>query len=106
MRRTGVLVEDVVNLRFDLGRRKPRGGNGTGPPCVAHAQLLKLQESGLFPDEPAKIKCTQAHSEGGQRCWQQQKVTNKALYCNLAYLWFICSRIKKRREPRVTVVHA
>ena len=63
MRRTGVLVEDVVNLRFDLGSRKPRGGNGTGPPCVAHAQLLKLQRSGRFPrqDRPTKIKYAQSH---------------------------------------------
>ena len=44
-------VEDVVNLRFELGVESSametelvRG--------VAHAQLLKLQNSGQFPDEP------------------------------------------------------
>ena len=48
-------------------RRKQSGGNGTGPGCFAHARLLKLQKYGRFPDEPAHIKCAQAHSEGGQR---------------------------------------
>ena len=28
---------------LDLSRKK-RGGNGTGPGCVVHAQLLKLQK--------------------------------------------------------------
>ena len=36
--------------------RKQRGGIGTGPRCVAHAQLLKLQKGGSFPDEPAHKK--------------------------------------------------
>jgi len=30
------------------------GGSGTGPGFNAHAELLKLQKSGCFPDEPAK----------------------------------------------------
>ncbi len=45
------LGEDVANLRFELGVESSametelvRG--------VAHAQLLKLQNSGQFPDEP------------------------------------------------------
>ena len=41
------LGEDVFALRFEVGV-KQRGGSGTGPGCVAHAQLLKLPKSG-FP---------------------------------------------------------
>ena len=43
-----VLGKDVADLRFELGTgsQKQCGGSGTGPGCVAHAQLLKLQKSG------------------------------------------------------------
>jgi hypothetical protein len=33
-----------------------RGGSGTGYGHVAQAELLKLQKSGQFLDEPARIK--------------------------------------------------
>ena len=42
-------------------RRTPNDGNGIG--LFAKAELLKLQKSGQFPDEPAKIKGVQAHSD-------------------------------------------
>ena len=63
IRRPEDLGEDVANLRFKLGVESS-GGNGTGPNCVAHTQLLKLTKSGF--DESAKIKCAQGHSKGGQ----------------------------------------
>ena len=37
-------------------RRTPRGGSGS---WFALAEVLKLQESGQFPDEPVKIEVTQ-----------------------------------------------
>jgi hypothetical protein len=43
-------------------RRTPRDG---GEGLIAQAELLKLQESGQFPDEPAKIKGAHVHSGGG-----------------------------------------
>ena len=39
-----VLGEDVADLRFELGVKRQLGLGGTGPACVAHAQLLKLQK--------------------------------------------------------------
>ncbi len=46
----------TLNLSWDSGSRKQRGENRTGPGCVAHAQLLKLQKKRV-PDEAAKTKC-------------------------------------------------
>jgi hypothetical protein len=43
-------------------RRKPRDDSER---LIAQAELLKLQESGQFPDEPVKIKGAQIHSGGG-----------------------------------------
>jgi hypothetical protein len=40
-------------------RRTPRGGSGTG--WIEQAELLKLQKSGQFPDEPVRIKGAQIH---------------------------------------------
>ncbi len=40
---------------------KPRGGSGTGHGQVVQAELLKLQKSGQFLDEPVRIKVTQIH---------------------------------------------
>ena len=40
--------------------KKHGDGSGTGPCCVVHAELLKLQKNCRFPDEPAKAKCAQA----------------------------------------------
>jgi hypothetical protein len=37
-------------------QRKPRGGSGTFHDLFAQAELLKLQKSGQFPDEPVRIK--------------------------------------------------
>ena len=50
-----VLGKDVADLRFELGTgsQKQCGGSGTGPGCVAHAQLLKLQKSGRIPYGPS-----------------------------------------------------
>ena len=42
-------------------RRRPRGGSGTGHGQIAQAELLKLQKSGQFPDEPVRIKVSQIH---------------------------------------------
>ena len=42
-------------------RRTPRGGSGTGHGQIAQAELLKLQKSGQFPDEPVRIKGAQIH---------------------------------------------
>jgi len=43
---------------FDLSiEEKPRGESGRILPClIAQAELLKLQNSGQFPDEPVRIK--------------------------------------------------
>ena len=38
------------------GSKKQRGGSGSGPGCVVHAQFLKQQKSGRLFDEPAKTK--------------------------------------------------
>jgi hypothetical protein len=46
--------------------RRSRKGNRTSVGYVAPSQLLNLEKD-VFPDEPAKIKFEQAHSEGGQR---------------------------------------
>jgi len=35
--------------------RTPRGGSGTCHDVSAQAELLKLQKSGQFPDEPVRI---------------------------------------------------
>ena len=40
-------------------RRTPRGGSGTCHAHVAQAEILKLQKSGQFPDEPVSIKVSQ-----------------------------------------------
>jgi hypothetical protein len=45
-------------------RRTTLDGNGTGG-WIAQAELLKLQKSGQFPDEPAKIKGAQIYSGVG-----------------------------------------
>jgi hypothetical protein len=53
---------------FDLNsvRRTPRGCSGTG--CwIAQAELLKLQKSGQFPDEPVRIEgAPQSRATGGK----------------------------------------
>jgi hypothetical protein len=36
--------------------RTPRGGSGTGHGRIALTELLKLQKSGQFPDEPLEEK--------------------------------------------------
>jgi hypothetical protein len=41
---------------ISAGRRTPRGGSGTGHGHVAQAELLKLQNSGQFPNELVKIE--------------------------------------------------
>ncbi len=38
------------------GSKKQRGGSGSGPGCVVHAQFLKQQKSCRLFDEPAKTK--------------------------------------------------
>jgi hypothetical protein len=40
-------------------RRTPRAGGGTG--WIVQDELLKLQKSGQFPDEPVKITGAQMH---------------------------------------------
>ena len=42
-------------------RRTPYGGSESE---ILQAELLKLQETGQFPDESAKIKGAQIHSVG------------------------------------------
>ena len=42
-------------------RRTPRGGSGTGHGQIAQAELLKLQKTGQFPDDPVRIKGSPIH---------------------------------------------
>jgi hypothetical protein len=44
-------------------KRKPHGGSGTahGPSHVEEGELLKLQKSGQFPDDPVRIKVARIH---------------------------------------------
>ena len=39
----------------------PRACSGTGHGRIAQAELLKLQKSGQFPDEPVRIKGEPVH---------------------------------------------
>ena len=48
-------------------RRTPHGGSGTGHGQIAQAELLKLQKTGQFPDDPVRIKDTQIHYVNGKR---------------------------------------
>jgi hypothetical protein len=50
---------------FDLSCEE-NAGDGNGKGVFAQAELLKLQNSGPFPDEP-RIKGAQTHSGGGPR---------------------------------------
>jgi hypothetical protein len=44
-------------------RRTPRDGNGTAS-WIVQVELLKVQKSGQFPDDPAKTKGA-IHNGGG-----------------------------------------
>ncbi len=47
-------VEGLVERRW---KKKPRGESGRILPCLIEVtELLKLQKSGQFPDEPERIK--------------------------------------------------
>ena len=41
---------------ISASKRKPRGGSGRNHDQIALTELLKLQKSGQFPDEPVRIK--------------------------------------------------
>jgi hypothetical protein len=65
---------------LDLSRKK-RDGNGTGPGCVAHAQLLTpeaAKKTAVDFDEHAKIKCEQAHR---LRRWSETLATTVMKVC-------------------------
>ncbi len=63
MRGTGTPKDKVEVNRREVASvmGEPRGGSGTGHGHVAQAELLKLQKSGQFPDEPVRIKGAQIH---------------------------------------------
>jgi hypothetical protein len=85
-------------------RRTSRDGNGSGFKRLPQVELLKLQKSGQFPDESAKIKGAQAHSGGGPRYLQQQALNNNRWsyflhgIAVLVHSVFIFSRIKKDED--------
>ncbi len=41
--------------------RTPIGGSGTGHGHVAEAELMKMEQSGKFPDGSVRIKGVQIH---------------------------------------------
>ncbi len=52
-------------------KRTPHGGSGTGDGQIVQAELLKLQKSGQFPDEPVRIKGFRPSSGARQRFCNQ-----------------------------------
>ncbi len=64
------LGEDVAHFRFELVRGTPRVCSGTGHGLIAQAELLKMQKSGQFPDEPVRIKGSQIHYVNDQTYYQ------------------------------------
>ncbi len=59
--RKAAALARVCRLFLLAGQRTPRGGSGKVHCLVAQAELLKLQKSGQFPDEPVRIKVWQIH---------------------------------------------
>jgi hypothetical protein len=56
MRKAAALARMLATLDLYEGeRRKSRDGSGTGHGRFAQAELLKLQKSGHFPDEPVRM---------------------------------------------------
>ena len=56
IRKAAALARMLATLDLYEGeRRKSRDGSGTGHGRFAQAELLKLQKSGRFPDEPERI---------------------------------------------------
>ena len=68
--------KDEVNRRdcFKVGgeHRRSFGGSGSIHGQIAQAELLKLQKSGQFPDEPVRIKGAQIHYVTSQTYYQYQ----------------------------------
>jgi hypothetical protein len=60
-RKAATLAEVLTTLDLSC-EDKPRGGSGTVHGHVAQAELLKLQKSGQFPDEPVRIILSAAAS--------------------------------------------
>ena len=46
----------TLDLSIEDSLNKPRCGSGRVHGSIAQAELLKLQKSGQFPDEPVRIK--------------------------------------------------
>ena len=54
IRKAAALARVLPTFAFRVPRT-PRGGSGRGHWFIAQAELLKLQKSGQFPDEPVRI---------------------------------------------------